>query len=154
MREAGETIRCRERGAASLLGVVLTMLILVVAAWFMMKNTGFLGSGGGEENEPTPIDQAQTAAVMLELRTVKQGLELYRTADPDRSYPGSAMITSIETLREALPGIFRLPDELSFDFVSYVRPVEDEFNLRVRAHDTMRSLYEVGSGFGPRRVNP
>ncbi len=39
-----------EKGAASMLGMILTMVILVLAAWFFMKNTGFLG-GGGEEAE-------------------------------------------------------------------------------------------------------
>ena len=48
-----------EKGAASMLGVILTMVILVLAAWFLMKNTGFLGGGGGEEAELTPIDQAE-----------------------------------------------------------------------------------------------
>jgi hypothetical protein len=143
-----------ERGAASLLGVVLTLLILVMAAWFFMKNTGFIGSGSGEEEEQTPIDQAVAAAVLMELRTVKQGLELYRTSSTERVYPASSAINDLETLQEVLPDVFPLPEELSFDFVSYVSTAEDEFLLKVRARDSLRTMYEVGSGFGPRKANP
>ena len=143
-----------ERGAASMLGMILTMVILVLAAWFLMKSTGFLGGGEGEGAEQNPIDQAEAVAVLMELRTVKQGMELYRTSDMGRAYPGVSAVTSLETLKEVLPDVFPLPEELSFDFVSYMRPIEDEFILKVRAHDTMRTMYEVGSGFGPRKVNP
>ncbi|MFC1500057.1 hypothetical protein ACFL6T_03445 [Candidatus Zixiibacteriota bacterium] len=142
-----------ERGAASMLGMVLTMVILVLAAWFFMKNTGFLG-GGGEDGEQTPIDQAETVSVLMELRTVKQGMELYRISSTDRAYPGASEIRSLENLQEVLPDVFPLPEELSFDFISYARLSEDEYVMKVRAHDTMRTLYEVGSGFGPRKVNP
>ncbi len=142
-----------ERGAASMLGMVLTMVILVLAAWFLMKNTGFL-RGGGEEGEQTPIDQAETVSVLMELRTVKQSMELYRTSNLNREYPASAAIVDLQTLKDALPDVFPLPDELSFDFVSYISTSGDEYLLKVRAHDSVQTMYEVGSGFGPRKVNP
>ena len=139
-----------ERGAASMLGVILTMLILVLAAWFMMKNMGFLGDGR-EEGEQTPIDQAQTVSVIMELRTVKQSLELYRTSSTEREYPQSTAIHDLESLRNILPKVFRLPEELSFDFMSYVSRSADEYLLKVRAHDSVQTVFEVGSGFGPRK---
>ncbi len=142
-----------EKGAASMLGMILTMVILVLAAWFFMKNTGFLG-GGGEEAEQTPIDQAETVSVLMELRTVKQSLELYRTSNVDGEYPASAEITDLQTLKDVLPKVFPLPEELSFDFVSYLSRSADEYLLKVRAHDSVQTMFEVGSGFGPRKVQP
>ena len=142
-----------ERGAASMLGVILTMVILVLAAWFMMKNMGFLG-GGREEGEQTPIDQAETVSVLMELRTVKQSLELYRTSSTEREYPHSAAIHDLESLRNVLPKVFPLPEELSFDFMSYVSRSADDYLLKVRAHDSVQTVFEVGSGFGPRKFQP
>ena len=115
-----------EKGAASMLGMVLTMVILIVAAWFFMKNSGFLG-GGGEDGELTPIDQAEGVAVLMELRTVKQSLELYRNSDLDREYPASGAITDLQTLKDVLPNVFPLPEELSFDFMSYLSRSADEY---------------------------
>ena len=141
-----------ERGAASMLGMVLTMVILVLAAWFFMKNSGFLG--GGEEGEQTPIDQAETVSVIMELRTIRQSLELYRNSSPELEYPGSSAIHDLESLRSVLPKVFPLPEELSFDFSSYVSRAADEYLLKVRAHDSVQTMFEVGSGFGPRKVQP
>lgn len=139
-----------ERGAASMLGMILTMVILMLAAWFFMKNSGFLGDGR-EEGEQTPIDQAQTVSVIMELRTVKQSLELYRTSSTEGEYPQSATIHDLESLRNVLPKVFPLPEELSFDFMSYVSRSADEYLLKVRAHDSVQTVFEVGSGFGPRK---
>jgi len=135
-----------ERGAASLVGILLTMVILAFGAWFLLKNTGMLGGGGeGEESE---IDQATVAAVQIELGQVKRGLEMVRTLSPERAYPATAAINSLHDLRRAMPATMVLADSASlhFDFSSYASAASDRYLLRVKVRN--RAGDESGWGLG------
>ena len=141
-----------EKGAASFVGVLLVLLVLALATYILLETQGLLIKGEGEE-EQSPIDQALTVSVFTELRQVKQGLELYRTTNPDLSYPLTSQINSVDQLRSMLPASFPLPDSVSFTFISYEGSREG-WTLRVRSRDTIGTMYEVGSAFATRKYEP
>ena len=142
-----------EAGAASLIGMVLSLVVVLVAAFIMLQSRGLLGGKGGEEG-PTPIDQALMVSAITELRLVKQGLEMYRSLSSSGGYPASSEINSIEELRAVLPTYLALSDSVSFTFDSYISMAPDQFLLKVNANDTGRTVLEVSSDFGPRRFEP
>jgi len=142
-----------EAGAASLIGMVLSLVVVLVAAFIMLQSRGLLGSRGGEEG-PTPIDQALMVSAITELRLVKQGLEMYRSLSSSGGYPASSEINSLEELRAVLPTYLALSDSVSFTFDSYISTASDQFLLKVHANDTGRTVLEVSSDFGPRRFEP
>ncbi len=143
----------RESGAASLIGMVLALIIVLAAAYFMFESRGLLGGKGGAD-EPTPIDQALMVSVVLELRQVKQGLEMYRSQNTLARYPATDAINSLEQIREFMPAYLSLPDSVSFTFNSYISQAPDAFLLKVHARDSQQTIMEVSSAFGPRRFQP
>jgi hypothetical protein len=143
----------RESGAASLIGMVLALVIVLAAAYFMAQSSGLLGGKGGDEG-PTPVDQAMMVSVMSELRLVKQGLEMYRAQNSLAEYPSTDEINSLEQLRRVMPSYMALPDSVSFAFSSYISQSPDHFLLKVRANDARQSILEVSSAFGPRMFEP
>lgn len=142
------TMRGKESGA-SLIGLILALIIVVIGAYFMLQTAGVIGSGN-EEEEPGPIDQAVITTAITELRMVKQGLEMYRTLGATNAYPATDEINSLEQLLLILPAGFTLPDSVSFRFSSYSSPDGNQFLLMVQALDSGWTMLEVGSGFGPR----
>ncbi len=143
----------RESGAAGLIGMVLALIIVLAAAYFMFQSGGLLG-GKGKEGGPTPVDQAMMVSVLSELRQVKQGLEMYRSQNSLARYPASDAINSLEQLRRSMPVYMTLPDSVSFTFSSYISQTPDHFLLKVHANDSNRTIMEVSSAFGPRRFQP
>lgn len=143
----------REAGAVGLIGMMLVLVIVLAAAYFMVQSGGLRG-GKGEERGPTPIDQALMTSALTELRMVRQGLEMYRSQSGSGAYPASGEINSIEELRALLPAYLALPDSVSFTFNSYMSTAPDQFLLKVHARDTGRTVLEVSSDFGPRRFKP
>ena len=143
----------RESGAASLIGMVLALVIMLAAAYFMLQSRGLLGGKGGEA-EPTPVDQAMMVSVILELRQVKQGLEMYRSQNSLAEYPSTDEINALEQLRRFMPSYLALPDSVSFTFSSYISQAPDHFLLKVSARDAGQTILEVSSAFGPRRFEP
>lgn len=143
----------REAGAIGLIGIVLALVVIALAAYFMLQSGGLLG-GKGSEGGPPPIDQAMIASAIIELRIVKQGLEMYRTLGSSRAFPAADEINAIEELRAALSSYGALPDTVSFTFDSYTSTASDHFLLKVHAKDAGQTALEVSSGFGPRRIEP
>lgn len=143
----------RESGAASLIGMVLALVIMLAAAYFMLQSRGLLGGKGGG-GEPTPVDQAMMVSVILELRQVKQGLEMYRSQNSFARYPATDDINSIEQIRRIMPAYLALRDSVSFTFNSYISQAPDNFLLKVHAKDSNHTIMEVSSTFGPRRFQP
>ena len=141
-----------QRGGASLLGIVLSMVILGVGVWLVLKATGV--GGGGEAGEESEIDQAVVAAAQVELGQVKRGLEMVRTLTAERAYPVTAAIASLRDLRRVMPATMVLADSASlhFDFSSYERLSDDRYLLRVSVRNAARTLLELSPDFGPRRV--
>lgn|GEM_PF-2748105 len=143
----------REAGAVGLVGILLALVVIALAAYLMFQSGGLLG-GGGKEKGPTPIDQARVTSAIAELRMVKQGLQMYRTMSGSGSYPASDEISSFQSLRAVISSYAALPDSVSFTFSSYTSTAPDNFLLKVYANDTARTGLEVSSSFVPRRVEP
>lgn len=140
-----------EKGAASFVGVLLALLVICLATYILLETQGILIKGEGKEQ--TPIEQAQLVAMHTDMRLVKQGLELYRTTNPEHSYPPTSQVNSLYDLRRLLPVAFSLRDSVTFDFVEYAG-TEDDWTLRVRFHDSIGTMYEVGSKFSTREYKP
>ncbi len=143
----------RESGAASLIGMILALVIMLAAGYFMLQSRGLLGGKGGE-NEPTPVDRAMMVSVILELRQVQQGLEMYRSQNTFARFPATNEINSLEHIRRIMPAYLALRDSVSFTFSSYISQAPDDFLLKVRANDSNKTIMEVSSTFGPRRFQP
>ena len=145
----------RERGAASIVGLLLTLAVIALGVWFLLKSSGMLGGGAGE-GEESEIDQAAVAVAQVELQQVRQGLEMARTLSSERAYPASAAINSLRDLRLAVPAALTLPDSaaLHFDFESYASAASDQFLLRVKVRNRAGTILEVSQAFGARRYEP
>ncbi len=143
-----------ERGAASIVGLLLSLVVVAFGVWFLLKSSGMLGGAGeGKESE---IDQAAVAAAQIELQQVRQGLEMARTFGTERAFPATAAINSLRDLRRAVPAALTLPDSaaLHFDFSSYASTESDQYLLRVKVRNRAGTILEVSQAFGPRRYTP
>jgi hypothetical protein len=142
-------VRSSERGAASILGILLSLAIALVLAYMLLQSQGLIGRSSESEG-PDPMDQARIAAAMVELRSVKSGLALYaRLKGP--SYPATAEINSLDDLREILAGSIPLQADPAFTFMSYTSAHADTFVLVVRALDDGRTPLFVTPMAGPAR---
>ena len=141
-----------EKGAASFVGILLSLLVVCLVTYILLETQGLLTKGEGKE-EQSPIEQALLVSMHLELRMLKQGLELYRTTNPEHCYPLTSQVNSFYDLRKVLPVAFSLPDSVAYSFVEYTG-TEDEWTLRIRAHDSIGTMYEVGARFSTRTYKP
>ncbi len=140
-----------QRGVASILGMILTLVVILGLAYLVLRNTGMTG-GSGETTGPNPMDQARIAAAMTEVRSVRTGLVAYRTMRGP-GFPGTADITSMDDLRNVLADFLPLQPEPAFEFSSYTSAYADTFVLTVRARDGAGTLLFITPSVGPKRVD-
>ncbi|MFC1530178.1 hypothetical protein ACFL6R_05615 [Gemmatimonadota bacterium] len=98
-----------------------------------------------ESSRVTVSEMARIGAAKAEMATVKMGLGMFQAESDISAYPGTARITSYQTLRDILSPYLRMPEaeDASWTFASYARAREDTFVLKGRARDSARTVITV-----------
>ena len=138
-----------ERGSAGILSMVIALVVVGLAIYLFTRS----GTGPAEQ-AASAVDEARIVEVQQQLRLIKQGLELARSASQAPAYPRTAEINSLQELREALGSYASIPDPAPFTFGSYASDAPDAFRLEVAVRGTPDVRLEVGSDLPPRRLVP